>query len=198
MRLFWWVCYTSPPFGILKLCFSKTGTFIVCKPGSLQEISCQQTQSCVNLCHGTCGMGFFTILQKGILRLFQSSGLMYDTTCDLCFVFSVPIFTTTSFCLVSTNPRHFPNKNDPCFPAFVLTQPNQPTRVLDPGFPGRTPSKATSLSASLYLSLLQLLRRDYVNAFAELDRSSKCFMFISGGSDFFGGGNQRSLQEIKR
>ena len=25
MRLFWWVCYSSPPFGVLKLCFSKTG-----------------------------------------------------------------------------------------------------------------------------------------------------------------------------
>ena len=87
MRLFGWVCYTSPPFGVLKLCFSKTGTFIVCKPGSLQEISCQQTQSCVNLCHDTCGMGIFTILQKGILLLFQS-WVWCTTPRATCFFFS--------------------------------------------------------------------------------------------------------------
>ena len=116
--------------------------------------------------------GHFPYFAEGNSPSLSVLGLMYDTTCDLCFVFSVPIFTTTSFCLVSTNPRPYPKKKRSVFSCEMFSLPTQPNQ---PGFGTRdfrdgTPSKATSLSASLYLSLLQLLRRDYVNAFAELDR----------------------------
>ena len=130
------------PFWGFETMFFKDGTFIVCKPGSLQEISCQQTQSCVNLCHDTCGMGFFTMLQKGIHSLSLSVlGLMYDTTCDL-FFFQCPFFTTTSFCLVSNQPpRHPPQKKKiRVFPRNVLAS-NPTNQGLGPGISGTGPHR---------------------------------------------------------
>lgn len=67
--------------------------------------------------------GHFHYFAEGNSPSLSVLGLMYDTTCDL-FFFQCPFSPPRPpFALFQPTPATSP-KNDPCFPAFVLAQPN--------------------------------------------------------------------------
>lgn len=87
-------------------------------------------------------MGIFPILQKGILRLFQS-WVWCTTPRATCVLFSqCPFSPPPPFALFQPTPAPTPKKKDPCFPAKCFRfQPNPTNQGLGPGISGTEPHR---------------------------------------------------------